>query len=539
MYTYQDLKECGDDERQRIEFVKRAIAEHISSPEYRIAKKAEAYYKHMNPDIAQVEKVIYDFRGVAHKNLYAANHKLMNAYYPLIIDMGTSHLLANGIAFENGSVKDDLGANFDKVIKDIFTDARNCGVSYGYYNGDQKKLIHFKYEEFKALPDEQTGIICAGIRFFRIDSTKPLTAVLYEADGYTEYVQPVGDDMQIRTGADGKSGKRRYNGVEISNGIQGVYEIDTDEESVLPIYPLYNLQKQSAIIGNVAILAAIDLVNSQLINDVSEDNLIYWILQGYGGMDELDDAKFLEILHRNHVAHTDSEQTITPHEITTQFAANEAGAVRLKRMIFDNMRGVMAETLQAGNLTATAISSAYSAQRLNSGLLEDEVREFMQGIFRIMGVDEFEKISFSYYETINSSESISNVIQSAQWLGDTVTTRLLASLNGVIDDLENIEKEKSADELGMYGMNTGNNTGIETGMQAAETGGSVDENEIKQEAPETIGKGLNGLQIQSVLAIIQQHTQQQISRKQAIALISAAIGISKEQAEDFFEDVND
>lgn len=452
MYTFQDLEKYSVDEASKIEFVKLAIQEHMTSPEYRMASKAIAYYRHENPDIADFEKVVYDFLGIAHKDTFSTNHKLANAYYPLIIDMGTSHLLANGIGFENIALKDKLGANFDKVIKDIFIDARNCGVSYGFYNGE--KLIHFKFKEFKALPDEETGIIRAGIRFTQIDADKPLIAVLYEEDGYTEYVQPKDGEMQFRKGADGKIGKRRYNGVEYANELQGVYEVDTDEKSVLPIYPLYNIQRQSAIAGNINILAAIDMINSGFINNVSEADMIYWILNGYNGMDAIDDANFLVHLMKNHVAHTENEeQSITPHQVNVQYAANETGAARLKRMLFDNMRGVLTETLSAGNLTATAIASAYSAQRLNSGLLEDEVREFMQGIFRIMGEEETEKISFSYYETINSTESIANVLQSAQYLGESVTTRLIASLNGVIDDLPDIEKEKAAEDLQRFNLN--------------------------------------------------------------------------------------
>lgn len=446
MYTYQDLQEYSDSDVRRIEFVKLAINEHMSSPEYKLAQKAIAYYRHENPDIAKVEKIIYDFAGLPHKDVVSPNHKLANAYYPLIIDMGTSHLLANGIAFDDTKIKKKLGANFDKVIKDIFTDARNCGASYGFYNGE--KLIHFKYLEFKALPDEETGVIRAGIRFTQIDANKPLIAVLYEEDGYTEFIQQTDGDMTFRKNATtGKTGKQRYDGIEYSNDLQGVYEIDSDEHSSLPIYPLYNILHQSAIVGNINILTAIDLVDSKLINNISEGDLIYWILQGYGGMDEVDDANFLIHLLKNKVAHTDAEgQSITPHQIQVQYGANEAGAVRLKRMLFDNMRGVMAEALSAGNLTATAISSAYSAQRLNSGLLEDEVREFMQGIMRIMGVDDFTQMSFSYYETINQTEAIQNVLASAQYLGQSVTTRLLASLNGVIDDLGSIEEEQEETE---------------------------------------------------------------------------------------------
>lgn len=440
MYTFQDLQECGEDEGRRINFIQSAIAQHTASEAFRTAAKAKAYYEHRNPDILLVEKVIYDFLGVPHPDTVTPNHKLLNAYYPLIIDTGTAHLLANGVGFKNGDVKERLGRNFDGVLRKIFTDARNSGVSYGYFDGEN--LIHFPFEQFVALPDEYTGTIRAGIRFWRIDAKKPMTAVLYEEDGYTVFIQTKEKNLTVQ------QEKQAYTTEKISSEMQGAYAEDSGEASILPIYPLYNIQKQSAIVGNVSILTAIDLVNSQLINNISEGDLIYWVLQGYGGMDEVDDANFLAHLLKNHVAHTNNEgERIEPHQINVQFQANESGAVRLKQMLYDNMRGVMTEQLSAGNLTATAINSAYTNQRLNTSLLEYEVIEFLYGIFRIAGIPDSETFSFSYYETVNASENIANVIQSAQFIGEKVSTRLLATYLGVIDDLEDIEKEKAEEAM--------------------------------------------------------------------------------------------
>lgn len=445
MYTFQDLQECGEDESLRISFVDAAIGSHVASEQYRLAKKAKAYYEHKNPDILLVEKVIYDFVGVPHPDTVTPNHKLLNAYYPLIIDTGTAHLLANGVTFKNEEQKNRLGRNFDGVLRKIFTDARNSGVSYGYFDGEN--LIHFPFEQFVALPDEYTGTIRAGIRFWRIDPQKPMTAILYEEDGFTVYTEKDGKELTVQ------QEKRAYTTQKISSDMQGAYAEDSGEASVLPIYPLYNIQKQSAIVGNVSILTAIDLVNSQLINNISEGDLIYWVLQGYGGMDEVDDANFLAHLLKNHVAHTNNEgEHIEPHQITVQFQANESGAIRLKQMLYDNMRGVLTEQLSAGNLTATAINSAYTNQRLNTSLLEYEVIEFLYGIFRIAGIPDSETFSFSYYETINASEQIANVIQSAQFIGDKVSTRLLATYLGVVDSIDEIEAEKAETDLARMSM---------------------------------------------------------------------------------------
>ena len=431
MYTYSDFEEYAASEEGLIEFIGLAISEHQTSKEYKIAQKAKAYYKHQNPDIEAVEKMVYDLYGMAHKDLFSPNHKLANAYYPKIINQGVSHLLGNGISFKNPEAKSQLGANLDGVCKKILTDAKNSGVSYGYFDG--KKLMHIPFDEFKAVFDDYTGEIRAGIRFTQIDENKPLSIVLYEADGYSEFVREPGEEITR------KSEKKRY------DGITGVYEQTGEVTSRLPIYPLYNLGKQSDIVGNLNILIAIDLVNSNLVNNVSQGELVYWVLRNQGGMDEVDDANFLLNLIKRHVIHLDGDGSdAQPHQIQVPFEANQTAAAMLKRQLYDNMDGVLTETLNAGNLTATAISSAYSDLRQHSSNLEYEVIEFLHGIFRIAGIPEDEEISFSYYETINQTEMIQNILASGQYFDDEETTRLLCSALGVIDDFEAMQKRKAA-----------------------------------------------------------------------------------------------
>ena len=449
MYTYSDFEKYAASEKSLLEFIGLAIAEHQTSKEYKIAQKAKAYYKHLNPDIEAVEKVIYDMLGQAHKDLFSPNHKLANAYYPKIINQSVSHLLANGISFKNPEVKKQLGTNLDGVCKKILTDAKNSGVSYGYFDGE--RLIHFPFEQFKAIYDDYTGEIRAGIRFTQIDENKPLSITLYEADGYSEFVREPGEEITR------KSEKKRYDGITVSNDIEGVYEQTGETTSRLPIYPLYNIGKQSDIVGNLNILIAIDLVNSNLVNNVSQGELVYWVLKNYGGMDEVDDANFWINLVKRHLIHLDGDSDAQPHQIQVPFEANQTAAAMLKRQLYDNMDGVLTETLNAGNLTATAISSAYSDLRQHSSNLEYEVIEFLHGIFRIAGIPEDEEISFSYYETINPSETIQNIISSAQFLGDTETTRLLCSALGVIDDFEEIQKQKKAEAMARANLIGGDN----------------------------------------------------------------------------------
>lgn len=385
-------------------------------------------------------------KGMAHKDLISPNHKLRNGYYPAIINQTVSHLLANGVGFSEPEIKKKFGANFDGVLRKIATDAKNSGVSYGFYNG--KRVIHFPFLEFKAIPDDYTGAVMAGVRFTQIDSNKPLVATLYETDGYTEYVQKQGKNLEI------SRSKTAFIVNNFSNSIEGTYSVHEGHFSQLPIYPLYNVSHQSEIIGVREILTAIDMVNSQLVNNVSQGELVYWVLKNYCGMDDIDDAKFIVNLLKSRVIHVDGENAdATPHQITTPFEANDTAAVRLKRLLFENMGAVDTETLRAGNLTATAINAAFHDMRLNSANMEYEVIEFIQGILRIAGLPEDVALSFTYFETVNESEAIQNVIASAPYIGDEATTRKICEILGIADNFENIQKRKISENLSRFSEN--------------------------------------------------------------------------------------
>lgn len=447
MLTYGDLLEKQSD-TDRIEFIQQAIREHINTNEYRIAAKAMAYYQGENPDIASFEKYVYDLKGVAHRDLISANSKIRNGYYPLIIDEAVSHLLANGVGFEHEKYKEKLGTDFDDRMKEIYREALICGVSYGFFDGEN--VIRIPYLHFVPVLDDYTGKLRAGIYWTQIDPKKPLTVYFYEQDGFTVYVQQYGEEMQIA------EPKQRYIADYIENEAEGTYYIEDSSSSFLPIYPLYNLTGKSNIIGSLEILIALDLMASQLVNNVSQAELVYWVLKNYGGMDDIADANFIINLVKSHIIHVDDDGDATPHQITVPFEANDTAYARLKAMLFENLRGVNHEVMDAGNLTATAINSAYSRLRNFSGLIESKLFDFIRGLLRIAGIDEAETFTFEYNETINTTEVIQNVIASAPWLGDTATTEKLALLNGMGDKIDQIMAEKSAEDIMQFSDETVN-----------------------------------------------------------------------------------
>ena len=159
----------------------------------------------------------------------------------------------------------------------------------------------FSILEFAPLYDEEDGSIKAGVRFWQIDSDKPLRATLYELDGFTEYMWKDGDGKVL-------SEKRAYilnvreseaDGVEVYNG---------ENYPTFPIVPLWaNSEHQSELIGLREQIDCYDLIKSGFANTVDESSLIYWTIQNAGGMDDVALAEFVERIRTVHAAAVEDE----------------------------------------------------------------------------------------------------------------------------------------------------------------------------------------------------------------------------------------
>ena len=282
MKTYQDLLEIGENERDRMEFVLDAIKEHKGSELYKTAYDAELYYKHQNPTIMRFQKFVYNQFGQKVPDIWSPNNKIASNWYNYFTTQAVSYLLGNGVTFKDEFSKTKLGKDFDKKVQDISTHAKNGGVAFGFWNLDH--LECFDLTEFVPIYDEDDGGLKAGIRFWKIDDNKPLRATLYELDGYTDYIKRKDEDVAIL------HDKRAYTQIVRKNAIEGETILDGDPPAGFPIVPLWNINRQSDLVGNRGTIDAYDLMVSGLINNVSDGEFIYWILKNCGGMDSVDDA---------------------------------------------------------------------------------------------------------------------------------------------------------------------------------------------------------------------------------------------------------
>lgn len=422
----------------------KAISEHRSSDIYLTAVDAEKYYNGENPTINRYEKVIYDYLGKAHVDMWTANHKIASSFFGFAVDQQNSYLLGNGVSFNKTETKNKLGTKnypFDQQIQLLGQHSLIGGVSYGFWNHDHIDI--FKATEFIPLYDEENGAIKAGIRFWQIDSDKPLRVTLYELDGYTDYIRRKGEDMIIL------NPKRPYNLKVRESEISGSEIYDGYNYPIFPIVPLMNNENCSSLIcGKKNTIDALDLARSNMVNNVDEGNIIYWVLKNAGGMDDLDAQKFLDHIKTMHIANLDDEGDAQPHTLEAPFEGTQATIDMLIKTLYTDFQCFDASAVSAGNQTATAINATYVPLDLKVDKFERQVTKFINGIQELAGTDD--ETTYTRNKLINKQEEVQTLLIGAQYLTEDYITKKLLTILGDIDMVEQILKEKAAESIDRF-----------------------------------------------------------------------------------------
>lgn len=440
--TYNDLLDIGENERDRMDFVLDAIREHKGSELYKTAYDAELYYKHQNPTIMRFQKFVYNQFGQKVPDIWSPNNKIASNWYNYFTTQAVSYLLGNGVTFKNEANKNKLGKDFDKKVQDVATHAKNGGVAFGFWNLDH--LECFDLTEFVPIYDEDDGGLKAGIRFWQIDDSKPLRATLYELDGYTDYIKRKNEDVAIL------NNKRAYTQIVRKNDIEGETILDGAPPAGFPIVPLWNINRQSDLVGNRGTIDAYDLMISGLINNVSDGEFIYWILKNCGGMDSTDDAKFIEQLKLTRVAHADGDDgaSVEAHNVNVEFQATAEALDRLTNQLYADFMALKVQDVSAGSVTATQIQAAYEPINQKTDQFEYQVTEFINGILALAGIED--EPTYTRSQMSNQSETLEMVLQAAEYLDDEYVTTKILTLLGDSDKAKEVLKRKDAEAADRY-----------------------------------------------------------------------------------------
>lgn len=443
MVTYNDMLEAIE-QNQLKEFVKSTINKHKSSEEYQTALIADEYNRRLNRTILEYQKLLYKVTGEVVPDNYSANYKLRSNFFNRFVTQLNQYLLGNGVTWNNEDTSDRLGEDFDNAIEDAGEKALVHRVSFGFWNLDHLEV--FSYLEFVPLFDEQDGALKAGIRFWQIDSTKPLRATLYEMDGYTDY-------LWDKDNPDGKivNEKRAYILKTKSTDADGTVIYDFENYPTFPIVPFWgNKYKQSEFVGMRENIDCYDLIKSGFANTVDEASMIYWTIQNAGGMDDIDLAKFVE--HMRTVRASVIEQngaTAEAHTMDAPYASREALLDRLRADMYEDFMALDTKNIANGAVTATQIEASYEPLNSKADKYEYCVIRFIKGILALAGIDD--NPTFTRSKIVNRTEEIQTLIQAGEYLGSDYVTEKIMTILGDADMVEDVLKAKDLADMQRMG----------------------------------------------------------------------------------------
>lgn len=453
MKTYQDLIAITSEEDKQ-NFIKTVISEHKQSALYKEAETAYDYFCRKNTTIVHFQKVLYTLSGETTPDYISPNYKFCNNFFPIFVKQEASHLLGNGITFEEDTTKDSLGGpQFDNQLFRAGVSALWGAVSFMFFNLDHIEV--FKVTEFAPLYDEETGALRAGIRFWQIDSRKPMRVTLYEEDGYTEYKFNGGAGEIIQP-------KRSYIITKQISEATGTEILEGRNYPSFPIVPLWaNEERQSELTGIREKIDGYDLIQSGFANDLDEASHIYWIITNAGGMDDIDLKKFIERMKTVRAAAVDEDgSTATPHTVEVPYAARQAGLNELRDSLYRDAMALDTDKISAGNVTATAIEASYENLTLKVDAFEMCVTDAIKAILSLAGIED--NPTYKRSKIINMQEDTQMVLSAAQYLDDETILKHLPFLNP--DEIDDILARKTEEEAERYGNDNdfdGNNQGTE------------------------------------------------------------------------------
>lgn len=449
MLSYQDLLQVGDNEQARMNFIQEVINSHKASKLYADALVANRYFRKQNQTIMDFQKILYTVTGDAIPDNYSANYKLRSQFFRKFIMQENSYLLSNGVSWNNDDTGEKLGnkrKSFDIQLMKAGLKALWGAVSFGFWNFDHLDI--FDVLEYAPLWDENDGAMKAGVRFWQVDTTKPLRATLYEMDGYTDYIwNKVENNGKVEFEGQVLYEKKKYIQIAVTSEADGTEILDGVNYNGFPIVPLWaNEEHQNELEGLREQIDCYDLIKSGFANTVDEASYIYWAIQNAGGMDDIDLANFVERMKTVHAGLVeDSNARAEAHTIEAPYASREALLDRLRSDLYEDAMALDTKAIQGGAITATQIKSSYDDLDKKTDEFEGCVTEFVDGILALAGIDD--EPTFTRSMIVNVTEEIQTIVSAGTYLESSYVTEKILTILGDADKAEEMIKNMDADEI--------------------------------------------------------------------------------------------
>lgn len=441
------MLKVGENEQDKINFVRRTISKYQNTDFFKEADTADKYARQQNVEAVNREKFYIDMAGRLTKDEWRPCHRIKSNYFDVLTTQLNQYLLGNGVTLKNPKNKDKLGKDFDVKLNRAGKKALTLTASFLFWNLDHVEI--FSSLEFVPLWDEETGNLRSGIRFWRIADNKPLRATLYEENGYTEYMWNKNED--------GKENgyvlheKRAYNITVRTSEIDGTQITDGQNYPAFPIVPLWSNSKHlNELTGIKDHIDAFDELSNSLADDLTEAQL-YWLISGADGMDKADLVQMMDELRSIRVANPADGQTITPYTVSVPYVERQAEIERLDRQIYKDFQGLNIEEVKGGAVTATQIKAAYEPLNHKADDFEMCVLECLYNLFKIVGIED-EEPTFTRSMLINANETIQAITTAAGDLSQEYRVNKILTVLGDGDKAEEVLQQITAENAERMGM---------------------------------------------------------------------------------------
>ena len=427
MYTFQDFEACPEADRPK--FLLSVIAAHQSSETYKEAVLADEYDAQRNRTVIEFTRKVFSTEGVKVDDPTASDYRICSNFFHRLCTQRVMYSLGNGVSFvqprEDGTgvdeVKDLLGGEaLDFTLLQAGLHAVEHGITFLLWDLD--RLVEFPVTEFAPLWDEVDGRLRAGVRWWRIDDSRPMTVVLYEEEGVTRF-------RATKENALEQLGERRAYVTEIASTPAGGDELVGERNyGPLPIVPMYgNRLGQSALVGMREAIDSYDLIRSGFADDLQDCAEIWWTVGNAGGMTDSDLARFRDRLKYLRIASVDTEagQVASPYTQEVPFQARQAYLATIRSEIYESFGGHDVHTVAAG-ATNDLIDAAYQPMDENAADFEHWVAEALRQVLRLQGVDD--SPVFKRQRISNQKEQVEMLVQEAAWLDEATILRKLPNL---------------------------------------------------------------------------------------------------------------
>ena len=456
MKTYQDFE--VEKAKNRIpDFIRALINDHKSSNVVKTAIIADAYDRQENVTIEKFTKKLFKMNGGGKfDDITASNMRIASNFFNTLNNQRVNYSLGNGVTFSTEGIKEQLGNDFDTALKKTARFALIHGVSFMYFNKEvdgSNKCYCFKVTEFAPLYDESTGILRAGVRYYQMDQRKPLTAVLYEEDGFTIYRTERNGTGQLME----SQPKRAYKVIIQQAPADEEPEVIGEENySRLPVVPMWGSDlKQSTLVGMRQAIDSYDLIRSGYANDLQDCAQVYWLISGAMGMTDSELAQFRDRLLFNHIALADLDNSqITPYTQEIPYQARSEYLSEIRNQLYDDFGALDVTNISSQQKTATEIQAAYQPVDDRADDFEYQIIQCVQQILKLINVDDVP--IFKRNKIVNQLEQVQLVMAEAEYLDDETVLNKLPNITP--DEVKEILKRKDAEMSKNVRYTTGKRT---------------------------------------------------------------------------------